>query len=69
MNVCLLYSFLYNNDDSCFCQAVFPEILKFCHKEVGRKTAVGLACFRRGGRGKEKTGGRRALEFKEYKSL
>jgi hypothetical protein len=43
--------------------------LKFCHKEVGRKTAVGLACFRRGGRGKEKTGGRRALEFKEYKSL
>jgi hypothetical protein len=43
--------------------------LKFCHKEVGRKTAVGLACFRRGGRGKEKTGGWRALEFKEYKSL
>ena len=43
--------------------------LKFCHKKVGRKTAVGLACFRRGGRGKEKTGGRRALEFKEYKSL
>jgi len=43
--------------------------LKFCHKKVGRKTAVGLACFRRGGRGKEKTGGERALEFKEYKSL
>ena len=43
--------------------------LKFCHKKVVRKTAVGLACFRRGGRGKEKTGGGRALEFKEYKSL
>jgi hypothetical protein len=43
--------------------------LKFCHKKVGRKTAVGVACFRRGGRGKEKTGGERALEFKEYKSL
>jgi len=43
--------------------------LKFCHKKVVRKTAVGVACFRRGGRGKEKTGGGRVLEFKEYKSL
>jgi len=43
-------------------------LLKFCHKKVGRKTAVGLVCFRRGGRGKEKTGRGRALEFKEYKS-
>jgi len=43
--------------------------LKFCHKKVGRKTAVGVACFRRGGRGKEKTRGKRALGFKEYKSL